>query len=295
MEKQKIVFVINPISGDKDKSKLIEHIKNQTEKHHFDYQIYRTKGKNDDEQLSALIDRYQPQIAVAAGGDGTVNLVARTIKYKNICLGIIPLGSANGMATEFNIPDNFKSAFDILFHGKKRKIDTFLVNDKYTGIHLGDIGLNAKIVYRFEQEKTRGFFGYIRQFFREFHNYRPKHFTFIQDGKRFNQKAEMVIIANAKKYGTGAEINPLGKIDDGKLNICIVKPYPFWEIFTAIVLIFSSNFHKFHYVDFIETEQITILNLDNEVLQIDGEILDRPDEINIKIEKHSITVISVCP
>ena len=171
-------------------------------------------------------------------------------------------------------------------------VDALLLNDKHLCLHLSDIGLNDKVVKRFEEEKIRGKFGYIRQFIREIIHTVPKKFKFDLQGNTFKRRAHMVVIANATKYGTGAVMNPVGKIDDGKFEICIVKPFPKYAVFSIAYHMFRGSIKTSPYVKIISCKSITIYNPQKEVLQVDGEVIGYPKKVDVKIKKHAFHLIT---
>ena len=101
----------------------------------------------------------------------------------------------------------------------------------------------------------------------------------------------MVVIANASKYGTGAIVNPSGKLDDGRFEICIVKPFPFYALFAITFQLFAGTLKTSRYVDIISTSNILIHNLPGEILQIDGEVHDYPQKVEVKIRQHAYRLI----
>jgi len=295
MKRQKFLFVINPIAGGLDKSSYIHNLDKIFSKKQKDFNVLETRGKGDDEQrIDEAIQIYQPDVVVAVGGDGTCNLVASVIHDRDLLFGIVPLGSANGLATELDIENDVVEATDLLFSGSEKNVDAILINEKHICLHLSDIGLNAKVVKRFEENKVRGMFGYFRQFVREIRNAQPKKFGFEIDGNYFEKSALMVVIANASKYGTGAIVNPEGQLDDGLFEICIVKPFPFYAFFAITFHLFKGTLRTSGYVDIISTKHIIIHNLPQEVLQIDGEIHDYPNKVEAKIIKHAFKFIAPC-
>src|SRR5687768_5579733 len=94
----KILFVINPVSGGKVKTDWEEQIRNYFRESPHNMDFYLLSGKSDEVSVAHHIESVNPQRVVAVGGDGTVKMVAELLKEKNIPLGIIPAGSANGMA-----------------------------------------------------------------------------------------------------------------------------------------------------------------------------------------------------
>jgi len=292
MNREKFLFIINPISGGVDKSKYLQKVKEILGSHNKSYQIYETKGVDEDREYALeAINAYQPDVVVAVGGDGTCNFVADTIKDRNVLFGIVPLGSANGLARELGINENPEQATRLLIEGKKQAVDALIINDKHLCLHLSDIGLNAKVVKRFEEEKIRGKLGYFKQFMREIFQTVPKKFRFEIKGHKFKKKAHMVVIANARQYGTGAVVNPVGRIDDGKFEICIVKPFPRYAILSIAYHMFKGSLKTSPYIKILSCREITIQNPQKEVLQIDGEIKGYPEEVSVRIEKHAFQII----
>ena len=221
---------------------------------------------------------------VAAGGDGTVNQVASELINSNIDLGIIPAGSANGLAYNLGIPSGVNEALQFILDCNAKPIDVIQLNNQIYCYHLSDIGINARIVSRFEKEGSKGLTGYAKQMLKELFTKRSA-FSFDLktpvESKRY--KAEMLVIANAKYFGTGAIINPVGQIDDGEFEIIIIRPYPWWILFYLLRMFLFGKLEKLKYVKVIKTNQAEI-NLDkSHDLQADGEIFKDIKSMKIKI------------
>ena len=101
---EKILFIINPVSGGKEKQDWETSIRDFFKDLPHQVEIFITTGKDDFVSITHHIETLQPQKVVAVGGDGTVKMVAEILREKSIVLGILPAGSANGMAKELNIP-----------------------------------------------------------------------------------------------------------------------------------------------------------------------------------------------
>lgn len=296
MTRDKFLFIINPISGGLDKSKYVQKLKLIFHEKQKEFEVFETTGNDDDaKKARQKIEAFQPDVVVAVGGDGTCNFVADLIVDLNVLFGIVPLGSANGLARELEISENHEVATRLLFSGIEKPMDALLINDKHLCIHLSDIGLNAKVVKRFEEEKVRGMFGYMRQFLREIVYTVPKKFKFELKGNKFKKKAHMVVIANATKYGTGAIMNPVGRIDDGKFEICIVKPFPKYAILSLTYHLFRGTIKTSPYIDILTCREITIFNPQKEVLQIDGEVKGNPEVVKVVVKPQSFTIIAPAP
>ena len=208
---------------------------------------------------------------------------------------MIPFGSANGMARELGIPRDFDRVLSLIpseririvwahiQRGKTLDVDMVCINGFYS-MHLGDIGLNAKIVKRFESEKIRGYFGYARQFFKEMSQRKAIAYQLSANGKKYAGKAYMIVIANAKMYGSGAVINPGGALNDGRFEICIVKDITFASLAKSAWSIFQKEVqYQEKDLEVICAEKARIKLSEPQTLQVDGEIIGEVDELKIKI------------
>lgn len=258
----------------------------------FDWEIFYTTGDKDIEKLTDSMHKFDPELIIAAGGDGTVNLVASHIIGKDIQMGIIPAGSANGVAINLNIPDNFERALQKIINTSPKPVDTIRINDKYYCLHISDVGINARIVKRFSQEKLKGLSGYGKQLLKEL--FSPKtsfRFTLKTSGYNKKRNAEMLVIANASVYGTGAIINPNGIMNDGKFEIVIIKPYPWWIVFRFIVAFFTGNLNKMKYVQIITTTKAEITLNPAQDIHIDGEMQNPVEQLKAEIIPDAIEII----
>lgn len=291
MRRNRFLFVINPIAGGLDKKQYVDHLSERADRHKVYLDIIETTGDNDRERVLDCINNCNPDAVVAVGGDGTCNLVAGLLRGSDRVLGIVPLGSANGLATDLGIPPDVEEATDLLFHGKEIRIDGILINDEHLCLHLSDIGLNARVVKRFERQKSRGMLGYFRQYVSELMHMEPKKFEFELNGNRFKRKAHMVVIANSNKYGTGAIVNPVGKINDGKFEVCIIKPFPLWSIFALTWALFRGTLKKTRFVKIISCKKVKVFNKKKETLQVDGEVIGEPKVVTAEILAGAFNVI----
>lgn len=288
---KKILFVINPISGDIDKADFQQVLKAFMDSNQQDFEVYLTSGKDDKKQISRLIDSLKPHTVVAAGGDGTCNLVAQLLVNKNIKLGIIPLGSANGMATGFSLPNDFRKNLQFIINGKSKPIDVLQINNDHISLHLSDVGVNAKIIERFDKGNLRGILGYGKYFMEELKNAKPAKFKIITSEKSRKKIAYMIIIANAAQYGTGAVINPNGQLDDGYFEVIVIRPKKFVQVLRMIIPFFTRKIHLLNFIDIYKEKAVTIENYNRLPLQIDGEIIGQPERIHVEILPHAVQLI----
>lgn len=285
----RIFFILNRRSGNRNSEELIELIDQKSNSSHFDYSLYTLEGIKED-LIRKEIENYNPNIVAVAGGDGTINLIAGILTGTKIPLSIIPFGSANGMAKDLDIPVKLEAALDILTKGKPKEIDLIRINDR-TCIHLADIGLNARVVKRFEKDVKRGLFTYAKHLFGEMFLLKNYVFHIFIEGKTKRIKGVSMTFANASKYGTGAVINPEGKLDDGKFELVIVKPFPRIKLLSIAWKMFTRRLHTSDYVEIISCTKALVISNKKTTLQIDGEIIGKVKEIRLESLPKSLWVM----
>lgn len=287
---QTILFVINPVSGEIDKT-TFKNILNSDKYRIIRPEIYMTTGKNDIEQIENIIRQNTFDKLCAVGGDGTFNLVARAALTTHIPMGHIPMGTANGMAMELKIPNNIHRALGILINGSKQPLDILKINQTHISVHYSDIGANARVMKRFERERKGGFFGYVKQYFKEVMQLDKSHFSVNIEGNKTYKKTTMVILANASLLGTGAVINPLGSSNDGKFEVMILKRFPKWFFLVIIAYSLFGNLNKLKYIKTIQCTNVSITTHKKQELQVDGEHINNVNNVNAEIIPAGIQVI----
>lgn len=233
---RKIIYLINPISGTRGKSSLRELIVRKTQERHIEFEILPTNADGNYAHLRELVVQHRVTDIVICGGDGTVNAVAAALQGCAVRVGIIPMGSGNGLAFAARIPKDPNKALEIIFSGKASLIDGLMINDRFSCMLCG-IGFDAEVAHSFAQQSTRGLQTYIRVTFSHF--FSGKCWTFgIEPGagvEPFITEAFFISIANANQFGNNFTIAPKARLDDGLLDIVIVKKMNKLRTLVAVV------------------------------------------------------------
>ncbi|MDP9230358.1 MAG: diacylglycerol kinase family lipid kinase [Bacteroidota bacterium] len=275
----KILFVINPISGGTDKQDWESDIRNYFQLHPHTIEFFILSGKNDAASILQSIEKTQPDRVVAVGGDGTVTLVAKQIIGKDIAMGILPAGSANGMAKELEIPININDALDVIVHGEIKNADLININNEIC-LHMSDIGLNAELIKYFVEGHRRGKWGYLRVLSKVLWKKRVMYVTVKTKDVEIKRKAFVVVLANASKSGFGAVVNPVGSLDDGFFEVIIVRRLAITELFKMWFRPQPFNPEK---IEIIQATSVSIETLHKVHFQVDGEYLGKVTYINANI------------
>ncbi|MXV52220.1 diacylglycerol kinase [Pedobacter sp. HMF7647] len=285
---KKVFFIVNPNSGNNAKDGLEKIIEEHSTRLGFDYEIQKVES-DASLKIKNAIAAFKPDLVAACGGDGTVNLAASILDSTGIPLLIVPFGSANGMAKEIQI-NSIEQSLELLSNGTTLTIDLIKINGK-TCIHLADAGLNARIVKRFEADGRRGIITYAKHLFGEMFLLKQYRFVIRYCDSIIKRKAVSLTFANASKYGTGAVINATGKLNDGKFEIVIVKPFPSRKLFSIAWKMFSGKLQTSEYVEVLRCTDAVVTCNKKTTFQIDGEITGKIKEFTAKIVPGALTLV----
>lgn len=285
-ESLKLLFVINPGSGNNetDWSKEIDiFFRGQS---HSAEKYVLTRHCNID-TIRQTISKLQPDRVIAVGGDGTVKLVAECLLHTETVMGILPAGSANGLAKELGIPTDIQGALRYQLQPHTKRIHLVKINNQLC-IHLSDIGFNASVIKIFESEKRRGMLGYVKAAWKVLWRHSLMQATIKIDGNFIRRDAAMIVIANATRYGSGAVVNPLGRLDDDMFEIVVVRKVSFSEIFK---MIFTHSAYDKTKTELFQAQSLQIQSRRKVHFQIDGEYLGKVNRIDASIITSAIQII----
>ncbi len=277
----KILFVINPVSGGVDKSLILEEISSLCKIHNIDYHVFIWELNN---KVESVIEFFSPHRIVVVGGDGTLNYSVKKLSYLNIPFGFVSLGSANGTAKEINLSQNSIEALtDAVFSNNFLYSDVLEINGNIC-VHLSDIGTNAELVKKFEQEPERGFMSYAKNLFSTLIETQEKTFVIHADGNTRYWKGYMLTFANASRYGSGIIINPGGNISDGVFELCNVKDLSVEALLMLGFSKYSDDVSLSDYIQQIKVTKAVVETKKDYTLQIDGEIIGDFSKFEIGIK-----------
>ncbi len=287
----KILFVFNPVSGAKSNDAAVLKIHERAIALGFDFKFYHTTGKDDEVAIVEQISSYHPDRIIVGGGDGTLQLVARTIMNKKIPFGVLPLGSANGFATAIGLPKDPLDAIDVMINSTKtRPLDLLKFNDERICIHLGDIGINALMVKEYSESARRGMFAYARHLVNSMKESPLLHYTIKTGEGTYEKEGYMLAFANANKYGTGIHISD-GSVSDGKFEICNVPRIAMEDAIKAGLTALNVFVDKNMFSDVISSTSAEVRISEKTHFQIDGEYIGMIDHLTVRILASSVLLL----
>lgn len=288
-KKIKALFIVNPFSGPGRQKAIDKHLTNVLDKDKFDYSLEYTKKQGHATKLSAKAMKDGCKLIVAVGGDGTVNEVARPLVGSEVALGIIPSGSGNGLARHLGISTEIDHAIKVINDSFIREIDTVKANDEMF-LSIAGIGFDALVAQKFAGQKYRGFFKYLFISMTEYFPYKPQLFKMVIDGKKMEREALFISFANSDQFGYNTSIAPEAKIDDGLIDICVVKKFPAWVSPFLAPMLFTKKIDQTPYVEIIRAKEVFIIRK-NKITNLDGEPVKLKKKLHIHVVPLSLKVI----
>lgn len=285
----KILFIINPISGTIKKNKVEEKIELFLDKS-FEKKIIYTNAPKHATQI-ANENSMKYNIIVAVGGDGTINEISRGLINKNAAMGIIPLGSGNGLARHLKIPLNVKKAIKIINNYNVKLIDAVKINEEYF-VNVAGFGFDSYVAHLFANNVKRGFWSYVKIIFTKVFKYKPPELNVIIDNKTIKSKDFIFSLANSSQYGNNAQIAPKANLSDGLIDVIFQKKI---NIFNAPFFLFRMMTGKLNenknYSHF-KTSSIKINTKNKNIFaHIDGDPVIFENNINVNVIKQSVKIV----
>lgn len=291
-DKRKILFIINPISGVGKKNIIPPLIEEHIPSDQFETEIAYTQHRGHGKELAKQEAKNFDAI-VAVGGDGSMNEIGSSLVNTNCALGIIPTGSGNGLARHLNIPLKLDKAIQRIAAFEKRTMDVGQVNNDYFFATCG-FGFDAHIARRFDEYHKRGFLSYIKLVISEYGQYQPKSF-FIQVGEQaLENDFIMLSVANATQFGNNFIVSPHSVVDDGKLEIVMIKRFKMRSSLPVIRRFFNGTIDRSDYFDELSLTSKASIRISGEEsvdYHLDGEPKKGNSIFEVSVLKNALHVI----
>lgn len=285
-----LLLILNPISGNGAAKKVESLIDVSGIKNYYQVKIKYTEYGGHAVEIAEKAVEEKVDVIVAAGGDGTVNEVASKLVNSNTSLGIIPIGSGNGLARHLGYSLDIKKCLAQIAASNTIKIDTLLINNRF-GVNVSGFGFDGFVAWKFNNEGKRGLSNYTKIALREYSKYPPIQFTLEGLPTSNFSKAHMLVIANASQFGNAAIIAPTAELTDGLMDVILVrKPTPL-QLPVMFYRLFTGKLKDADYIQSFKCKQFSATS-DREIhLHIDGEACDPTRKIDVILQPKSLLVL----
>ncbi len=287
------LFIINPISGTAQKHNIPEMIYRIIKTDKSRIKIVLTRYAGHGRELAAEAVQQGIPYIISVGGDGTMNEIASSLLYTESSLGIIPMGSGNGLARHLNIPLDTEKAIHLLNNFSITTIDSGNINGMPFFCTAG-IGLDAQVSKVFDELPTRGLKTYTKAFLKKVRSYRGDDLVIRINGadKEITGRFLLSTFANSNQYGNNAFIAPNASLTDQQLNLVLMRPVNVVEALEKIYKLFSKKLDTDRDVTQLVFHNIEIERNVEGPAHIDGDPVLLGKNISVKCVPHALRLLT---
>lgn len=292
--KRKYLTIINPHSGTSRKTNIPELAYNILSE--SDSELYFVYT-NDQGHVAQIIDDVVGQgfdVVIGVGGDGTINEVADAVRPTSMTMGVIPMGSGNGLARSLDIPMDPEEALEVIRRGYVKRIDCCEANGVPFFVTFG-VGFDAQVTASYDQKSFRGPLSYVFSTVDQFIKHKSSLYRLHLNGEVIEQKAFLVTCANADQYGNNAIIAPEAELDDGLFDVVVIRNMSLLKAPRVAINLFTKNINESASIDIYRTNHLIIEREEEGYAQVDGELLELGRRIEITIQKQQLPILVPLP
>ncbi len=295
---RKFIYIVNPVSGTKDKNPLIDLIRSRTKQAGFEFEIYPSVASGDYSFIYPVIEEKKITDIVIAGGDGTINQVINDLRKFDVSFGIIPSGSGNGLAFSAGLKKDPLYSLETIFKGNAKWTDAFTVNGRFACMLCG-LGFDAQVAHDFAKDHRRGLFTYIKKTISNFFTAPVYPFVIDTGERQFATESFFISIANSNQFGNHFTIAPEASLTDGLLDIVVIgKQNKLSMLYCAAKQVCGFNqLQKVDMIDeksllmYFQSDKIQIQNLHKAPMHIDGDPVETAESIDIILLRNCFRLI----
>ncbi len=291
----KLRFIFNPRSGHNARNPyLLARTREFIAEHGLDATLVSTERPHHATELArrALDDGCDTVVAI--GGDGTMNEVGAALIGSDASLGLIPCGSGNGLGRHLGIPGPGRGAFRNLLSGRPRRIDTGLANG-HVFINAMGLGFDAEISDRFTRVTRRGLPAYVRTTLVAWRRFQPVRLEVRTAENRIQTTAFIATVANSDQYGNDCYIAPGARVDDGLLDLTLIRPFGIGGALPLAVRLFTGKLDRSPHAIRLRAAHFTLQRAQGVLIHTDGEPRATETSVEVTVRPQSLRVITPAP
>ncbi|MCU0491054.1 MAG: diacylglycerol kinase family lipid kinase [Chloroflexaceae bacterium] len=233
-----------------------------------------TSGPGNGTALARAAAAQHYSMVVAAGGDGTINEVINGLAGTQTALATLPLGTMNVWARELGLPLQPRAAAAALLEWQIRPIDLGRAGDRYFLLMAG-IGIDAAITSSVKTEEKRrlGVLAYVLRTINLVPRIRGTRTRLVIDGKTIKGRVLWVVVGNSQLYGGLIKITHRASIDDGLLDICVIRGDGFGSALLHLVSLLRQRYNNDPEIEYYRARTVQVISSQTLPVQVDGDTI----------------------
>ncbi|MCD6578665.1 diacylglycerol kinase family lipid kinase [bacterium] len=230
-------LIINPFSGQLKKRGRLDIFRKYIKRFLKNAYVELTDGPLHASEIAYKAVKNGFKTIVSVGGDGTFNEVVHGVAGEKVDLGLVPMGSGNDFARSLGLNGNPLETLKNISDYRPKKIDIISLNGGKIATNIVGTGIDSEVV-----QMLQGTRSYFTGFYRALIRHKTKDYNITLDGKEYFMKdVNVIVVANGNYFGRNMKIAPMAKIDDGLLDIIIIKKLSKFQLFTLFPRVYRGT------------------------------------------------------
>lgn len=287
----KFYFIVNPVAGSGRAKEWFEKAAEEMTRRGVDFSFDYTERKEHGMELAAAARERGEQAVIAVGGDGTAREVACSLINSGIPMGVFPFGTGNDFGSALGLKVDPMEALEDLLNAVPTVIDAAQANDSVY-INAAGTGFDVDVIIHTEKYKRRyyGMVPYLLGIFKSLLYLKWDHFTITADGETFEEDAILVDACNGRRLGGGIKVAPIAELNDGMLDVCIVKKLGRLGVLRVLPSVVKGKHLDSRHVRYFKAKEVRLESTRQNILNLDGE-LGSSTPVTFKILPGALTLL----
>ena len=284
-------IIVNPTAGAGRAGRRIASLRPLLRANWRDIDWVESRSADHVQELAAGAAAAGYDRVLVAGGDGTVHFAANGVAGTKTALGILPVGTGNDIAASVGMPRDPGAAARMLFSEAVHEVDVGQVGDRIYCCVLG-IGMDTQALHVINGSRMRrGRFLYTWAALRTLFTYQPRRMTIATGQCSFEGDVLFAAITNTRTYAGGIPISPNARVDDGRLDLCIIPSMGLMGALEGFGRAMSGNHVSMRRVAYSQESLVTVTAQEPIPITLDGELTDLRTDITVKVLPRALRVL----
>ena len=293
---KKLYFLLNPFAGNGNAYNIFKLVKSILDKEQIEIESYLSQSKGDIEKFITNEDLSEFDGICVIGGDGTIHEAIEGLmqseKSKYLSLGIIPAGSGNAFAEDLGLRDPLDGLENIII-GNISRIDVMRIKTRHNinyAVNIIGWGMASNVNILAEKLRWLGNIRYSIASILSILKIKLQTVNIIIENQVFDGKTAFFIALNTIHTGKGMKMAPKAKLNDGLIDIILLKKASRLRILKIFLQLFSGKHIYDPLVQYMQVKSFSI-NSENDFLNIDGENIGQTP-IEVSVERNAIQLFA---
>ena len=290
---QRMVVIANPEAGQRGPLPagvpVVDRVRDALDGVGLTYELLVPADPEETRRLVRTAVAQGADLVVAAGGNGTVRLVASELIGTSVTLGILPMGTVMNLARMLDIPLDPQEAARLLVAGHTRTLDIGELDGTqfFEGV---SVGLSSAVFRAFDDLQD-GRPGSLLRLARTLRRARPVRATIGVDGRRMTTRALAILVTTGPYVGAALGVVPEARIDDGMLDVVIFPRFSPWDLLRHFALIAFGRARYHPHIRRLSGRHVRVETSEPLPVRADGSNYGTTP-VEIRLAPHRLTVVS---